>query len=60
MLYMIFYTKYMLFLCYLSHYWLIRYIYYLWKKFRFKKRRDHKKKSYDRRAYESIDDRSHS
>ena len=30
----------------------------LWRKFDIKKRRDHRKNSYERRAYESVDDRA--
>ena len=45
----------------LTHWWLTRYIYSMYgKHFDFKKRRDRRKKSYERRAYESVDDRSHS
>ena len=38
--------------------WLTRFILYVWQKFRSKKRRDHRKNFYERRAYKSVDYRS--
>ena len=42
----------------LTHYWILATIVTVYSKFRFQKRRDHEKISYERRVYETVDDES--